>query len=328
MNVLVTGGAGYIGSHTARQLARRGHRVRVYDNLSTGHRFLAAGFEMVVGDVGDASTLAPALRGIDAVLHFAAHAYVGESVAHPRKYFENNLRSGLSLLNVVLDSGIRYFVFSSSCAVYGIPKQIPIREDALREPVNPYGASKLAIEFVLDAYNKAYGLSSVSLRYFNAAGADEGGEIGEMHDPETHLIPCALEAAAGLRSELTIYGDDYDTPDGTCIRDYVHVNDLAEAHVLALEYLVDGGASTAINLGTGEGKSIKELVTTIEAATGTKIPTRVAPRRLGDPPVLVADASRAREVLNWKPSLTITNIISSSWNWLQRSRKASLSAPY
>jgi UDP-glucose-4-epimerase GalE len=328
VNVLVTGGAGYIGSHTTRKLARRGHHVRVYDNLSTGHQFLAQGFEMVVGDVGDPIILASALSGIDAVLHFAGHAYVGESVGHPRKYFENNLRSGISLLNGVLDSSIRYFVFSSSCAVYGIPKQIPIREDAPREPVNPYGASKLAIEFVLDAYYKAYGLSSVSLRYFNAAGADEGGEIGEMHDPETHLIPCALEAAAGLRSELTIYGDDYATPDGTCIRDYVHVNDLAEAHVLALEYLVDGGASTAINLGTGEGKSIRELLTTIEAATGKRIPTRVAPRRLGDPPILVADASRAREVLNWKPSHTITNIIFSSWNWLQHSRKASLAAPY
>jgi UDP-glucose-4-epimerase GalE len=328
VNVLVTGGAGYIGSHTVRQLARRGHHVRVYDNLSTGHRCLAEGFELVVGDVGDVGKLAPALRGIDAVLHFAAHAYVGESVEHPRKYFENNLRSGMTLLNGVLDASIRYFAFSSSCAVYGVPKQIPIREDAPREPVNPYGASKLAIELVLDAYDKAYGLSSVSLRYFNAAGADEGGEIGEMHDPETHLIPCALEAAAGLRSELTVYGNDYATPDGTCIRDYVHVNDLAEAHVLALEYLADGGASTAINLGTGEGKSIKELVTAIEAAIGMKVPTRVASRRLGDPPALVADASRAREVLNWTPSLTIANIISSSWNWLQRSRKASLAAPH
>jgi UDP-glucose-4-epimerase GalE len=190
--------------------------------------------------------------------------------------------------------------------------------------VNPYGASKLALEFVLDAYSKAYGLSSVSLRYFNAAGADEGGEIGEMHDPETHLIPLALEAAAGLRSELTIYGDDYATPDGTCIRDYIHVNDLAEAHVLALEYLADGGSTTAINLGTGEGKSIKELVTAIGAATGTKIRTKIAPRRPGDPPVLVADASRAGEVLNWKSSHTITNIVSSSWNWLQRNSKASV----
>jgi UDP-glucose-4-epimerase GalE len=324
VNVLVTGGAGYIGSHAVRQLARHGHRVRIYDNLSTGHRFLAEGFELVVGDVGDASTLAPALSGVDAVLHFAAHAYVGESVENPRKYFENNLRAGMSLLNSVLDAGIRYFVFSSSCAVYGIPKQLPIREDAPRNPVNPYGASKLALEFVLDAYSKAYGLSSVSLRYFNAAGADEGGEIGEMHDPETHLIPLALEAAAGLRSELTIYGDDYATPDGTCIRDYIHVNDLAEAHVLALEYLADGGSTTAINLGTGEGKSIKELVTAIGAATGTKIRTKIAPRRPGDPPVLVADASRAGEVLNWKSSHTITNIVSSSWNWLQRNSKASV----
>jgi UDP-glucose-4-epimerase GalE len=325
VNVLVTGGAGYIGSHAARMLARRGHRVRIYDNLSTGHRSLAEGFELVVGDVGDPGVLVPALRGIEAVLHFAAHAYVAESVEHPRKYFENNLRSGISLLNSVLDSGIRYFVFSSTCAVYGIPKQIPIREDDPREPVNPYGASKLALEMVLEAYSNAYGLSSVSLRYFNAAGADEGGEIGEIHEPETHLIPCALQAAAGLRSELTVFGDDYATPDGTCVRDYVHVNDLADAHVLALEYLVSGGPSTAINLGTGEGKSIRELVTTIEAVTGSKIPMRVAPRRPGDPPVLVADASRAREVLKWRPSLTTGDIISSAWNWSQRNGRASLS---
>jgi UDP-glucose-4-epimerase GalE len=318
VNVLITGGAGYIGSHTARRLTRRGHRVRIYDNLSTGHRSLAEGFELVVGDVGDPVALALALRGIDAVLHFAGHAYVGESVEHPRKYFENNLRSGMSLLNSVLDSGIRNFVFSSTCAVYGIPKQIPICEDDPREPVNPYGASKYALEMVLEAYSKAYGLSSVSLRYFNAAGADEGGEIGEMHEPETHLIPCALEAAAGLRDELTVFGDDYATPDGTCVRDYVHVNDLAEAHVLALEYLVNGGASTAVNLGTGEGKSIKELVTLIEAVTGKKLPTRVAPRRAGDPPVLVADASRAREVLKWRPSLTMTDILSSALKWSQR----------
>ena len=326
MNVLVTGGAGYIGSHTARKLARHGHHVRVCDNLSTGHRFLAEGFETVVGDIGDPAILASALRGVDAVLHFAAHAYVGESVEHPRKYFENNLRSGMALLNGVLDSGIRYFVFSSSCAVYGIPRQIPVREDAPREPVNPYGASKLAMELILDAYSKAYGLASVSLRYFNAAGADHSGEIGEMHDPETHLIPCALETAAGLRRDIAIYGDDYDTADGTCIRDYVHVNDLAQAHLLALEYLADGGTSGAINLGSGEGTSIKELIARIEEVTGNKISTRVAPRRPGDPPALVADPSRAREVLSWKPSHTLADSISSSWKWLQRSGKASLSA--
>jgi UDP-glucose-4-epimerase GalE len=321
MRVLVTGGSGYIGSHAARALARRGHTVLIYDNLSTGHRILADGFDLVVGSIGDSKTLVPALRDIDAVLHFAAHAYVGESVQNPRKYFQNNVQSGLALLNAVVDAGVRHFVFSSTCAVYGVPAKIPIAEDTVRQPVNPYGASKLFFENVLEAYSKAYGLRYVSLRYFNAAGADESGEIGELHDPETHLIPCALQAAAGIRPNLEVYGTDYPTPDGTCVRDYVHISDLAEAHVLALEYLAASGESAALNLGTGKGHSVKEVISTVEEVTGIILPKRMCPPRAGDPPVLVADASRAQQVLNWRPSRSLRDIVSSAWQWAQKSNK-------
>jgi UDP-glucose-4-epimerase GalE len=321
MRVLVTGGAGYIGSHAARALARHGHRVLIYDNLSTGHRILADRFDLVVGDIGDSKTAAAALRDIDAVLHFAAHAYVGESVQNPRKYFQNNVQSGLTLLNAVVDAGVRHFVFSSTCAVYGVPAKIPITEDAARQPVNPYGASKLFFENALEAYSKAYGLRYVSLRYFNAAGADESGEIGELHEPETHLIPCALQVAAGIRPNLEVYGTDYPTPDGTCVRDYVHISDLAEAHVLASEYLAAGGESSALNLGTGRGHSVKEVISTVEEVTGIILPKRMCPPRAGDPPVLVADASRAQRVLNWSPSRSLRDIVSSAWQWAQKSDK-------
>ncbi len=258
MAILVTGGAGYIGSHAARVLRCSGYEVVLYDNLSTGFRRLAQGFELVEGDIADEAKLRPVLARVDAVMHFAAHAYVGESVENPRKYFRNNVLGALSLLNSVLDAGIRRFVFSSTCAVYGIPEQIPITEQTPREPINPYGASKLFFENALEAYSRAYGLRSVQLRYFNAAGADESGEIGEAHDPETHLIPLALAATTANGPELQICGSDYPTPDGTCVRDYVHVNDLADAHVRALQYLEGGGdekggASLAINLGTGLG---------------------------------------------------------------------------
>jgi UDP-glucose 4-epimerase len=321
MRVLVTGGAGYVGSHAARALARRGHHVLIYDNLSTGHRILADGFDLVVGDIGDAKTVAAALRDTDAVLHFAAHAYVGESVQNPRKYFQNNVQSGLTLLNAVVDAGVRQFVFSSTCAVYGVPAKIPITEDAVRQPVNPYGASKLFFENALEAYSKAYGLGYVSLRYFNAAGADEGGEIGELHEPETHLIPCALQTAAGIRPNLEVYGTDYPTPDGTCVRDYVHVSDLAEAHVLALEYLATGRESAALNLGTGKGHSVKEVVSAVEEVTGVTLPKRMCPRRPGDPAVLVADASRAQQALKWNPSRPLQEIVSSAWRWAQKGDK-------
>src|SRR5947208_13093681 len=291
LSVLVIGGAGYIGSHAAHALKRKGYEVIVYDNLSTGHASLADGFELVIGDISDTRKLAALLRRVDSVMHFAASAYVGESVSHPRKYFQNNLLAGLSLLNSVLDSKVRKFIFSSTCAVYGTPAKVPITEETPRLPVNPYGASKLAFEYALEAYDRAYGLRFVSLRYFNASGADESGKIGEIHDPETHLIPVAFEAIHGERSFLEIYGDDYATPDGTCVRDYIHVNDLAEAHVLALQHLdEDGATSVSLNLGTGRGHSVKEVMATIEEVTGQRVPWQMAPPRAGDPPVLVADA--------------------------------------
>ncbi len=347
MAILVTGGAGYIGSHAARALRRSGYQVVLYDNLSTGFRRLAQGFELVQGDIADDATLRPVLKRVDAVMHFAAHAYVGESVEHPRKYFRNNVLGALSLLNSALDAGIRHFVFSSTCAVYGIPKQIPIKqvpirvpaevpiqvpitEQTAREPVNPYGASKLFFENALEAYHRAYGLRSVRLRYFNAAGADESGEIGELHDPETHLIPLALAASTGNGvklqipklqiPKLQIYGSDYPTPDGTCIRDYIHVNDLADAHVRALQHLEKGGDSLAINLGTGRGHSVLEVIQAVENATGRPVRRAIGPRRPGDPPVLVADAANAQRVLGWTAKRNLADIVSSAWAWMRKNR--------
>lgn len=322
MAVLVVGGAGYIGSHAARSLWRDGYDVIVYDNLSTGHEFLAAGFELIVGDIADGAQLAHALKRTDAIMHFAAHAYVGESVENPRKYFQNNVQSALTLLNSAMDAGVRRFVFSSSCAVYGTPPKIPITEDTPRQPVNPYGTSKLFFENALEAYAGAYGMRFASLRYFNAAGADESGQIGELHDPETHLIPLALAAASGNGPELRIFGSDYPTPDGTCIRDYIHVNDLAEAHVLALRHLSNGGASLAVNLGTGEGHSVKQVLEAVRQVTGNTVPFQVGPRRAGDPPALVADPSRAQELLQWKPVRSLQDIVSTAWNWMNQSRSA------
>src|SRR5436190_17692880 len=264
--VLVIGGAGYIGSHAAHVLRRRGYDVIIYDNLSTGFKQLAEGFELVVADIADKAKVASVLRRCDAVMFFAEHAYVGESVENPKKYFHNNVTSAISLLDAVMDSRVRKFIFSSTCAVYGNPVKVPITESNPRQPVNPYGASKLAFENALEAYGTAYGLRFVSFRYFNAAGADEGGTVGETHDPETHLIPLIFQASQGKRAALDIFGDDYPTPDGTCIRDYIHVNDLAEAHVLGLEYLAKG-EPTAMNLGTGTGYSVKEVVTAVERIT-------------------------------------------------------------
>jgi UDP-glucose 4-epimerase len=318
MRVLVTGGAGYIGSHAVRALLRRGHQVRVYDNLSSGHRALAEGSELVVGGIGDEATLTSALQGIDAVMNFAASAYVGESVQIPRKYFENNVQNSLRFLNKVMDCGVRHFIQSSTAAVYGLPAASPIREDIPRQPVNPYGASKLFFEYALDAYKTAYGLRYVAFRYFNASGADDSGEIGEIHDPETHLVPRILQVAAGMIPEIEIFGTDYPTPDGTCIRDYIHVSDLAEAHVLGLEYLERGGESTALNLGTGAGHSVSEVIAAIEKIVGRKVNKKFGPRRPGDPPSLVADPSKARAALKWKASRNLDQIISSAWSWLQR----------
>ncbi|HMK28739.1 MAG TPA: UDP-glucose 4-epimerase GalE [Terriglobales bacterium] len=317
MRVLVTGGAGYIGSHAVRALSRRGHKVVVLDNLSSGVRAFAEGFPLVEADAGDPEKLPAVLSQVDAVMHFAAHAYVGESVENPRKYFNNNVRAGLSLVNAMLDARVRNIVFSSSCAIYGIPTAVPIGEDAARNPINPYGTSKLFFEKVLEAYSVAYGMRSVSLRYFNAAGADESGEIGEAHEPETHLIPRVLLGAARKMDHLEIFGSDYPTPDGTCIRDYVHVSDLAEAHVLALEYLEGGGLSTALNLGTGMGHSNLEVVRMVEKVTGRNVPLRMAPRRPGDPPVLVAEVGKAKQVLGWTASRNLYDIVSSAWKWTQ-----------
>ncbi len=320
MAVLVVGGAGYIGSHTARALRRSGYEVIIYDNLSTGHRCLADGFELMVGDIGDAAKLASALARVNAVMHFAAHAYVGESVVNPRKYFRNNVESALCLLNATVDAGIRRFVFSSTCAVYGIPVKIPITEDNPREPVNPYGTSKLFFEHALEAYDKAYGLKSARLRYFNAAGADESGEIGELHEPETHLIPLALAAAAPGRAQLQVFGSDYPTPDGTCIRDYIHVNDLAEAHVRALQHLEKGGDLLSLNLGTGQGHSVSEVIQATEAVVGRPVRRQIGPRRAGDPPMLVADADRAEKMLGWKARYGLSQIVSTAWAWMQRKK--------
>ena len=317
MRVLVTGGSGYIGSHAVRALAARGHEAVIYDNLSTGDPRLANGFRMIVGDIRDARSLTAALQGVDAIMHFAALAYVGESVREPRRYFENNVRSALTLLDTALDRGIRAFIFSSTCATYGIPHRMPIAESTPQQPVNPYGVSKLFLEQALRSYDTAYGLRSVSLRYFNAAGADESGQVGELHEPETHLIPCALQAAAGLRPEIEIFGTDYPTPDGTCIRDYIHVNDLAEAHVAALEYLAGGGASTALNLGTGVGHSVSEVVAMVEEVTGIPLQRRMGDRRPGDPPVLVADPSRAQRVLGWTAKRDLRQMVTSAWRWMQ-----------
>jgi UDP-arabinose 4-epimerase len=316
--VLVVGGAGYIGSHAARTLRRRGHEVVIYDNLSTGHPFLAEGFELVRGDMGDAAALSAALRRVDSVMHFAAHAYVGESVENPRKYFRNNVEAGLVLLNACVDCGIRRVIFSSTCAVYGVPAVVPIPEQTPRQPVNPYGVSKLFFEYALEAYDRAYGLRFAALRYFNAAGADESGEIGELHQPESHLIPSALLAATGARPAMDLFGTDYPTADGTCVRDYVHVNDLADAHVSALELLAGGANSMAVNLGTGAGYSVKQVLDKIEQVTGHKVPVRVAPRRPGDPPALVANSALAQQLLKWKARRSLDDIVTTAWNWMQK----------
>jgi UDP-arabinose 4-epimerase len=320
--VLVIGGAGYIGSHASRTLRRRGHEVVIYDNLSTGYAFLASGFELVRGDIADATTLSAALRRVDSVMHFAAFASVGESVENPRKYFRNNVEGGLLLLNACVDCGVRRIIFSSTCAVYGVPTKVPIPEQTPRQPVNPYGVSKLFLEQALEAYDRPYGLRFASLRYFNAAGADESGDIGELHDPENHLIPSALLAATGARPELELYGSDYPTPDGTCIRDYIHVNDLADAHVSALEHLSGGGNSLALNLGTGRGYSVKEVLKKIEQVTGRRVPTRIVPRRPGDPPALVADPSLAEQLLRWKATRSLDDIVTTAWRWMQRREAA------
>lgn len=315
MKVLVTGGAGYVGSHAVQELLAAGHDVIVYDNLSTGHRKLARGVPTIVADVADHAPLLRALRGVDAVMHFAGSAYVGESIENPRKYFCNNVESALKLADTVLASDVRLLVFSSSCAIYGVPQQLPIEESFPKNPINPYGATKLFFEQVLSAYRYSHGLQHVCLRYFNAAGAHPSGEIGEYHDPETHLIPLALKAILGTAPPLKIFGKDLATSDGTCIRDFVHVSDLGRAHVKALEYLASGGESIALNLGTGTGTSIGSLLAAIKKTTGREIPHEFVAGRRGDPPALYADPSLARRVLDWTPHFELESILRTAWEW-------------
>lgn len=318
MVVLVIGGAGYIGSHTARALRAAGHEVIIFDNLSTGYESLASGFELIKADVLDAGALALVLPRADAIMHFAAHAYVGESVTNPKKYFHNNVEGGLSLLNAALQSGVKKIIFSSTCAVYGVPDRVPIAEDTPRQPVNPYGVSKLFFEQALEAYDRAYGFRFASLRYFNAAGADESGEIGELHEPETHLIPLALSAARGTGPELQVFGTEYPTPDGTCVRDYIHVNDLADAHVKAMEHLAAGKDSFAVNLGTGSGRSVKEVISAVEDVTGKRVARKFGPRRAGDPPALVANPAKAEALLQWKATRSLRDCVATAWKWMER----------
>ncbi len=304
MNVLVTGGAGYIGSHAARLLQQAGHNVWVYDNLSRGHRGAALPGRLIVGDLGDRRRVQTALREhkIDAVMHFAAFALVGESVADPAIYYANNVVSTLSLLDAMHAAHVDRLVFSSTTATYGVPEKIPITEQEDQKPINPYGFTKLVVEQALHDYCAAYGLGYAALRYFNAAGATPAGDLGEDHDPESHLIPIVLQVALGQRDEITIFGEDYPTPDGTCIRDYIHVDDLGTAHVLALEKL-EPGEQLKLNLGTGHGHSVREVVEACRRVTGHAIPAKPGPRRPGDPPELVADSSLAQQTLNWTTPL-------------------------
>jgi UDP-arabinose 4-epimerase len=321
MHVLVSGGAGYIGSHTAKVLATHGMTPIVVDDLSTGHAGMVRWGPLVHGNIGDRNLLRQIFRRyrIDGVIHFAASAYVGESMTRPRGYFQNNVVHSLAMLEEILDAGITNVVFSSSCATYGIPSVLPITESQPLCPVNPYGESKRFIERALRAFEDAYGLNWVALRYFNAAGADPDNEIGEIHLPETHLVPLAIEAARGRRPALDVYGTDYPTTDGTPVRDFIHVSDLAAAHVRALEYLVNGGQSIALNLGNGRGYSVREIVAAVEEVGGQPVPLRMMARRAGDPPALVADASLARRTLGWEPKYpNLEQIIGTAWAWHNR----------
>jgi UDP-glucose 4-epimerase len=319
MRILVTGGAGYIGSHTVKQLLAKGHSVTVYDNLSMGHRQSVPAELLVVGDLKDVDHLDHVMLAnrIEAVIHFAASAYVGESVTNPSKYYVNNLLNSLNLLERVRKHDIKRFVFSSTCASYGIPLTIPITEAETQKPINPYGQTKLAFEKMLQDYAKPYGIGSVALRYFNASGCAADGTLGEDHSPETHLIPLVLQVALGKRSHIDIFGTDYPTPDGTCIRDYIHVEDLAEAHLLAIEKLTVGEAN-AFNVGTGRGFSVREVIRTVEEVTGKPIAVKEAGRREGDPPSLVADAGRIRQTFGWQPRYTeLKPIVETAWNWMK-----------
>jgi UDP-arabinose 4-epimerase len=304
--ILVTGGAGYIGSHTCKVLAAHGFKPVTYDNLIAGHRDAVRWGPFVAGDILDTGRIAATLAEYqpEAVIHFAAFAYVGESVEDPAKYYHNNVAGTLSLLDACRATGVRNIILSSSCATYGVPETLPISESEPQAPINPYGRSKLMMEHIVEDYAAAYGIRYVSLRYFNACGADPGGELSERHGPETHLIPRALMAATGRIPHLAVFGDDYETDDGTCVRDYIHVTDLARAHALAAKYLADGGVSTAVNLGTGRGVSIREILTAIHRVTDREVPIVMEPRRAGDPPALFADPRLAADRLGFKAELS------------------------
>ena len=319
--VLVTGGAGYIGSHACKALARAGFMPVTYDSLVYGHAEAVRWGPFVEGDLADRDKLLAAMRehAVSAIMHFAAFAYVGESVTRPDVYFRNNVVNAVNLLDAALAANVRHFVFSSTCATYGTPETVPIGEDTPQRPINPYGETKLMVERMLHWYGNAYGLKSCSLRYFNAAGADPDCEIGEDHDPETHLIPLVLDAALGRRPRVEIFGTDYPSADGTAIRDYIHVQDLAEAHVRAIQYLRDGGDSVALNLGTGRGHTVLEVVEAAERIARRPVPRRLVGRRAGDPPALVADARRARDVLGWEAKISdLDSILSTAWAWHSR----------
>lgn len=327
-SILVTGGAGYIGSHTVRLLAEKGDQIIVLDNLVYGHKeaIVDDRVKMIEGDIGDVELVNGLFEKyqFDAVLHFAAYAYVGESVTNPHKYYLNNVAAPLILLKAMVDHGCKQFIFSSTCATYGNPEYVPLDEKHVQKPVSPYGKSKFLLEQIIKDYETAYGLKYVFLRYFNASGASEDGLIGEDHDPETHLIPLILDAITGDRPAIKIFGTDYPTPDGTCVRDYIHVNDLGDAHIKALEYLQKDGESIACNLGTGFGYSVLEVIKAAEEVTGKKVPVEQAERRAGDATELVADAKLALEKLGWDPKYKdIKEIIATAWKWKTGERKGS-----
>ena len=320
-SVLVTGGAGYIGSHACKALVQAGYVPVTYDNLSRGHRHAVRWGPLIEGEIANRTAVVAALKAhdISAVMHFAAFAYVGESGTDPALYYRNNVIGTLTLLDAMRETGVDRIVFSSTCATYGLPDAVPIAETTPQRPVNAYGETKLAIERALYWYGLAYGLRSVALRYFNAAGCDRGGEIGEEHDPETHLIPLVLRAALGSAPPVSIFGTDYATPDGTAIRDYIHVEDLASAHVRALEHLANGGSNAAVNLATGRGYSVREIIAAVTRAVGHEVPYREAPRRPGDPPALIADPVLAHSVLGWRAECSdLDTIISTALAWEKR----------
>lgn len=318
MAILVCGGAGYIGSHTNKELNRQGYDTVVFDSLIYGHRESVKWGSFVQGDLANIEDIEAVFENhkIDAVIHFAAFAYVGESVKEPEKYYYNNVVNTLNLLNVMKKYSCKKIIFSSTCATYGEPERVPITEDMPQNPINPYGATKLTVERIFKDYKEAYGLDFAVLRYFNAAGCDPDGEIGESHDPETHIIPLVLDAASGKREDIKVFGTDYPTPDGSCVRDYIHVSDLADAHVKALRYLEGGGKSDFFNLGNTKGTSVLEIVDSVKRVTGKDFKVTYAPRRDGDPAVLVGSAQKARDVLSWEPRYgDIDTIVSHAWNW-------------